>query len=39
MDFKNALKALKEGRKIKLPTWLGYWVMEDNSFVVKLLIT
>lgn len=31
MDFKNALKALKEGRKIKLPTWLGYWVMEDNS--------
>ena len=31
MYFKDALKALKEGKKIKLPTWLGYWDMEDNS--------
>ena len=30
MFFNDALKALKDGKKIKLPTWLGYWAMEDK---------
>ena len=25
MKFKKALKAMKQGRKVKLPSWGGYW--------------
>ena len=31
MTFKEAYEALKQGAKIKLPEWAGYWKWEDNS--------
>lgn len=31
MKFIDALELLKQGKKIKLPSWSGYWVKEDNT--------
>ena len=31
MNFSQAFEALKNGEKIKLPAWLGYWSMEDGT--------
>lgn len=31
MDFRNALEALKAGRKIKLPSWAGYWEKDGDT--------
>lgn len=31
MVFKEAFEALKQGKKIKLPHWTGYWKVEDNG--------
>lgn len=31
MKFAEALEALKQGAKIKLPSWKGYWAKEDNT--------
>lgn len=31
MTFSKALEALKQGYKIKLPHWKGYWVKEKNA--------
>lgn len=31
MKFIEALKAMKDGKKIKLPSWDGYWEYEDNG--------
>ena len=31
MKFIDALELLKQGKKIKLPSWSGYWVREDNT--------
>lgn len=31
MDFGKALEALKNGCKVKLPTWAGYWVKEGDT--------
>lgn len=31
MTFKKAFEALKNGYKIKLPSWGGYWVKEDDA--------
>ena len=31
MNFGKAIEALKEGKKIKLPSWKGYWVKEGNT--------
>ena len=31
MIFKEAYELLKNGKKIKLPDWKGYWVVEDNT--------
>lgn len=31
MDFGKALEALKEGRKVKLPSWAGYWEKEGDT--------
>lgn len=31
MNFGKALEALKQGFKIKLPDWKGYWIKEDNT--------
>lgn len=37
MDFKNAFKALEEGRKIKLPTWLASQsdILSDDWYEVE----
>lgn len=31
MKFCEALKAMKEGYKVKLPSWAGYWVYEAEG--------
>lgn len=31
MDFKKTLEALKNGCKVKLPSWKGYWVKEGDT--------
>ena len=31
MKFKEAFKAMKEGHKVKLPSWAGYWVYDPDG--------
>ena len=31
MRFNEAFKAMKEGHKVKLPSWDGYWVYEPDG--------
>lgn len=31
MNFKDALKAMKAGSKVKLPSWGGYWYWDDEK--------
>lgn len=31
MKFIDALELLKQGKKIKLPSWSGYWIKEDDT--------
>lgn len=31
MKFIEALKLMKEGKKVKLPSWDGYWYWKDNT--------
>lgn len=31
MNFKEAFKAMKAGKKIKLPSWGGYWVWDEEK--------
>lgn len=31
MNFKDALKAMKAGSKVKLPSWGGYWCWDDEK--------
>ena len=31
MRFNEALKAMKEGHKVKLPSWGGYWSYEEDT--------
>lgn len=31
MKFYDALLAMKEGHKVKLPSWCGYWVFDPTS--------
>ena len=31
MRFNEAFKAMKEGHKVKLPSWAGYWVYEAEG--------
>lgn len=31
MKFSEALKAMKEGHKVKLPSWAGYWEYEADG--------
>lgn len=34
MKFKEALKLAKEGNKIKLPSWRGYWAWENDTIMM-----
>lgn len=31
MNFKDALKAMKAGNRVKLPSWGGYWYWDDEK--------
>ena len=31
MKFNEALKAMKEGHRVKLPSWAGYWEYDPNE--------
>lgn len=31
MNFRDALKAMKAGSKVKLPSWGGYWYWDDEK--------
>ena len=34
MIFKNMLRPLREGKKVKLPTWAGYWQKGGNEIMM-----
>lgn len=34
MNFGQAFKAMKEGRKVKLPSWAGYWAWENGTIMM-----
>lgn len=34
MEFKKAFELLKQGKKVKLPSWVGYWKWENNTIVM-----
>ena len=34
MKFANALEFLKNGKKMALPTWKGYWKLEDGNVMM-----
>lgn len=36
MDFPSALDLLKQGHKISLPEWGGFWVKEDGKVMAYL---
>jgi len=33
MNYKEALKAIRNGKKVKLPEWTGYWFMGKNEYI------
>lgn len=36
MDFKQALEQMKQGKKVKLPSWGGYWYWDANEETVMM---
>lgn len=34
MKFKSALELMKDGKKVKLPSWDGYWCWENNTIMM-----
>lgn len=34
MEFKQAFELMKEGHKVKLPSWGGYWCWEYNTIMM-----
>lgn len=34
MNFAQAFKAMKNGKKVKLPSWGGYWAWENNTVMM-----
>lgn len=36
MNFSEALKRMKEGAKVKLPSWGGYWYWDDEKKTVMI---
>ena len=34
MKFKDMLRPLREGKKVKLPFWSGYWQKEGNEIIM-----
>lgn len=36
MEFKQAFQLIKEGHKIKLPSWGGYWYWDNNKETIMI---
>lgn len=36
MDFKQALKEMKSGAKVKLPSWGGYWCWDEEKRTIMM---
>ena len=36
MKFEQALKAMKNGEKVKLPSWGGYWYWDSDKETVMI---
>lgn len=36
MKFKEALQAMKEGVKVKLPSWGGYWYWDADKQTIMM---
>ena len=36
MNFKDALKFLKQGKKVKLPSWGGYWYWDNTKNTIMM---
>ena len=34
LTFKDALQALKDGEKVALPEWEGYWIKKGNTIIM-----
>lgn len=34
MNFKEAFELMKQGKKIKLPNWEGYWALENDNIMM-----
>lgn len=34
MRFKEALESMKNGKKVKLPSWTGYWCWENDTIMM-----
>ena len=37
MNLQEALQAIKEGKKVKLPEWSGYWFLDVNNDMISVL--
>ena len=36
MNFKEAFKLMKQGAKVKLPGWNGYWCWDDEKHTIMI---
>lgn len=34
MNFREAFQKMKEGHKVKLPSWAGYWAWENDTIMM-----
>ena len=34
MEFREALAAMMNGKKVRLPGWKGYWAWEKNTIML-----
>lgn len=34
MNFREALKEMKAGNKVKLPNWAGFWAWENGEIIM-----
>ena len=36
MEFREAFNHMRDGRKVKLPNWKGYWEIDNNTIMIHL---
>jgi len=34
MEFREAFKAMRAGKKVRLPSWSGYWAWENGTIMM-----